>query len=425
MRLGPLGEMDRREALEVAGAAWRRLRALMRNTPGLAVLSFLLAVVLWYFVTDTENPTLIDVYPSPISVEPVNVTEALAVANQLPAVQVRISAPADRWERLTPANFKAVVDLNGFGARSQEVPVRVEVDGVRGVRVIDVQPRTIVVNLEDLATRQVSVAARAVGSPPLGYQIGAVTPQTTSARVSGPESLVALIDQAVADVNVTGLTVNVQQNVVLKAVGTGGAEIRGVRLEPTNVPVNVEVIQTTIVRTVPLAVDVAGEPDPGYAVSRVASSPSAIQVQGPIEVLQQIDRIRLSAVSVAGARSDVVRSVQIPLPAGLSYVDRDRATVTVTITAAAGSRRTTLAVEVLNVAPGRVARVQGSGSVDVILDGPLPVLNAMAAGELRATVDAGGASTGTLTLQVNVKAPDGVTVKSVQPASVTVTIGGP
>ena len=425
MRLGPLGEMDRREALEVAGAAWRRLRALMRNTPGLAVLSFLLAVVLWYFVTDTENPTLIDVYPSPISVEPVNVTEALAVANQLPAVQVRISAPADRWERLTPANFKAVVDLNGFGARSQEVPVRVEVDGVRGVRVIDVQPRTIVVNLEDLATRQVPVAARAVGSPPLGYQIGAVTPQTTSARVSGPESLVALIDQAVADVNVTGLTVNVQQNVVLKAVGTGGAEIRGVRLEPTNVPVNVEVIQTTIVRTVPLAVDVAGEPDPGYAVSRVASSPSAIQVQGPIEVLQQIDRIRLSAVSVAGARSDVVRSVQIPLPAGLSYVDRDRATVTVTITAAAGSRRTTLAVEVLNVAPGRVARVQGSGSVDVILDGPLPVLNAMAAGELRATVDAGGASTGTLTLQVNVKAPDGVTVKSVQPASVTVTIGGP
>lgn len=425
MRWGPFGEMDRREALEVAGAAWRRLRALMRDTPGLAVLSFLLAVVLWYFVTDTENPTLIDVYPSPISVEPVNVTEALAVANQLPAVQVRISAPADRWERLTPANFKAVVDLNGFGARSQEVPVRVEVGGVRGVRVVDIQPRTIIVNLEDLATRQVSVVARAVGSPPLGYQIGAVTPQTTSARVSGPESLVALIDQAVADVNVTGLTVNVQQNVVLKAVGTGGAEIRGVRLEPTNVPVNVEVIQTTIVRTVPLAVDVAGEPDPGYAVSRVASSPSAIQVQGPIEALQQIDRIRLPAVSVAGARSDVVRSVQIPLPAGLSYVDRDRATVTVTITPAAGSRRTTLAVEVLNVAPGRVARVQGSGSVDVIIDGPLPVLNAMAAGELRAAVDAGGASTGALTLQVNVKAPDGVTVKSVQPASVTVTIGGP
>jgi len=425
MRLGPLGEMDRREALALAGAGWRRLRALVRRTPGLALLSLLLAVALWYFVTDTENPTLVDVYPSPVSVEPVNVTEALAVANQLPAVQVRISAPADRWERLTPANFKAVVDLNGFGARSQEVPVRVEVEGVRGVRVIDVQPRTIIVNLEDLATRQVSVVARAVGSPPLGYQIGAVTPQTASARVSGPESLVALIDQAVADVNVTGLTVNVQQNIVLKAVGTGGAEIRGVRLEPANVPVNVEVIQTTIVRTVPLAVDVAGEPDPGYAVSRVASSPSAIQVQGPIEVLQQIDRIRLPAVSVAGARSDVVRSVQIPLPAGLSYVDRDRATVTVTVTPAAGSRRTTLAVEVLNVAPGRVGRVSGSGSVDVIIEGPLPVLNATAVSELRATVDAAGAALGTLTLQVNVRTPEGVTVKSVQPATVTVTIGAP
>lgn len=417
--------MDRREAIEVAGATWRRLRMLMRNTPGLAALSLLLAVVLWYFVTDTENPTLIDVYPSPISVEPVNVTEALAVANQLPAVQVRISAPADRWERLTPANFRALVDLNGFGARSQEVPVRVEVEGVRGVRVVDVQPRTVIVNLEDVATRQVSVTARAVGSPPLGYQIGAIAPQTTSARVSGPESLVALIDQAVAEVNVTGLTVNVQQNVVLKAVGTGGAEIRGVRIEPANVPVNIEVIQTTIVRTVPLAVEVGGEPDPGYAVSRVASSPSAIQVQGPIEALQQIDRIRLPAVSVAGARSDVVRSVQIPLPAGISYVDRDRATVTVTITPASGSRRTTIAVEAINVPSGRVARIQGSGSVEVILEGPLPVLNAMVSGDLRATVDVAGAGTGTLSLQVTVRAPDGVSVKSVQPATVTVTIGGP
>lgn len=425
MRLGPVGDMSRGEAMEVATATWRRARALMRNTPGLAALSFMLAIVLWYFVTDTENPTLIDVYPSPISVESVNVTEALAVANQLPAVQLRISAPADRWERLTPANFRALVDLNGFGARSQEVPVRVEVEGVRGVRVVDVQPRTVVVNLEDLATRQVSVAARGVGSLPLGYQIGAITPQTARARVSGPESLVALIDQAVAEVNVTGLTVNVQQNVVLKAVGTGGAEIRGVRLEPTNVPVNVEVIQTTIVRTVPLAVEVAGEPDPGYAVSRVASSPSAIQVQGPIELLQQIDRIRLPAVSVAGARSDVVRSVLIPLPAGLSYVDRDRATVTVTITAAAGSRRTTLAIEPIGVPGGRIARVQGSGSVEVILEGPLPVLNAMVSGDLRATVDVAGASTGTFSLQVNVKAPDGVSVKSVQPATVTVTIGGP
>ena len=60
-----------------------------------------------------------------------------------------------------------------------------------------------------------------------------------------------------------------------------------------------------------------------------------------------------------------------------------------------------------------------------MLEGPLPVLNAMASGDLRATVDVNGTPSGTLTLQVNVKAPDGVTVKSVLPASVTVTIGGP
>jgi YbbR domain-containing protein len=53
------------------------------------------------------------------------------------------------------------------------------------------------------------------------------------------------------------------------------------------------------------------------------------------------------------------------------------------------------------------------------------VLNAMASGDLRATVDVAGVSTGTVSLQVTVKAPDGVSVKSVQPATVIVTIGGP
>lgn len=418
-------EPERQRSIDVARSTWQRVATIVRRTPRLAALSLLIGATIWYVVTDTENPTVVDVLPSPVTVEPVNVADDLAVANQLPAVQIRLSAPADRWERLSPENFRVLVDLNGLGARSQEVPLRVEVDGARGVRVIDVQPRSVVVNLERLAVRQVPVEGNAVGSPPLGYQLTAVTPQVASVKVVGPESLVQLVDRAVADVNVTGLTVKVQQSVPLKAVGAGGAEIRGVRLDPRLVNIAVDMTQSTIVRTVPLTVEVAGDPEAGYRVTRVSTSPAAIQVQGPIELLAQIDRVRLPAVSVNGVRSDVVRSVQIPTPEGLSLVDRDRATVTVTVAPATGSLRTRLAVDVTAVGVGRVGRVAGSGSVEVILEGPLPVLNALAPGEVRATVDASGATTGTLTLPVTIRTPEGITVQSVQPATVTVTIGAP
>lgn len=420
MRLPGPDRQRRAEALELARDAWRRAKAAVRRTPGLFLVSLLLGVSLWVFVTDTENPTIVDFFPQPITVEAVNVSESLAVANQLATVNVRISAPSDRWEDLTAANIRAYVDLKDFGARSQDVPILVEVQGISGIRVLDIEPRSITVNLEDLVTRNVPVRARTVGSLPTGYELGNMAPATTLVQVSGPESLVALVSEAAADVNVTGLTVGVEQGVTLKPLGDGGAEVRGVRLEPDTVRVAVEINQSTLVRTLPLTVEIVGNPDPGFRVSSVVTSPAAILVQGPIEALQQIDSIALPSVNVNAARTDIVRSVAIPLPPGLSFVDRERATVTVSIAPMSGSFRLSLAVATEGLASGASATVT-PGNIEVVLEGPLPVLNALGTADVRATVDLIG-RVGTVTVPVSITVPEGVTIASVQPQSVAVTI---
>jgi YbbR domain-containing protein len=421
VQLPSLPDNRRTEALELARDAWRRASAAVRRTPGLLALSFLLGISLWVFISDTENPTVVDFFPTPIPVEAVNVGDALAVANQLAPVDVRVAAPTDSWQELTSANFRAFVDLKGFDARSQEVTVQVEVIGVRGVRVVDTAPRSIVVNLEDLVSREVPVRARSVGSPPLGYELGAMTPSAASVLVFGPESLVNLVSEAVAEINVTGLTVGVDQSVSLKPQGSGGAEIRGVRLEPAGVRLAVDVIQSTVVRTVPLSAAVIGEPEPGYRVSAIVVSPAAVQVRGPIEVLQQLDEIRLPSVNIARARTDLVRSVSIPLPAGLEFVGQERATVTVNVGPAEGSLRTTLFVAVTNVPQNHTARAEPA-NVEVVLQGPLPLINAFVASDARAVVDVGGRSGGSVDLPVSVTAPEGVIISLVTPSTVTVTI---
>lgn len=401
--------------------AWRRALGSLRRTPGLLVLAFLLAVALWVFVTDTENPTIVDTFPQPIQVEAVNVRDNLGVANRLPAVNVRVSAPSDEWENLTAADFRATVDLNGLDARAQEVPVQVEVEGVRGARVIESDPRSIVVNLEDEVSKNVPVETRAIGSLPIGYELGNVTPATATVTVTGPESLVELVAEAAADVNVTGLTVSVEQTVPLKPLGAGGSEIGGVRIEPTTMRVMLEVNQSTIQRTVPLTVDVSGTPAAGFRVTSVNVSPPAIQVQGALEAVQQVDAVELAPVNVNGARSDIARSVAIPLPDGLQFAGNERVTITVTIEAATGSTRTTITPTAINLADTLQASF-GPSTVQVDLAGPLPVLNALGTGDLVAEVDLGGLFAGTYTLPAVVRTPDGVTVESVQPETVDVTI---
>jgi YbbR domain-containing protein len=76
------------------------------------------------------------------------------------------------------------------------------------------------------------------------------------------------------------------------------------------------------------------------------------------------------------------------------------------------------------VRQGLVARVN-PGSVTVIVDGPLPKLNALQAGAVRATVDASNLGAGTADVRVDTTAPEGVTVRQVQPATVSVTLAPP
>lgn len=416
--------MRRDELVELGRDSWRRASGSVRRTPGLILISFLLAVSLWVFVTDTENPTIVDYFPQPIQVEAVNVPDALGVANQLPTINVRVSAPTDQWDDLTAANFRAVVDLNGFDARAQEVPVQVEISGVRGARVVETDPRGITVNLEDLVSRAVRVQTRAIGSLPIGYELGEITPAIPSVTVTGPESLVELVAEAAADVNVTGLTVSVEQTVSLKPLGAGGSEIRGVRLDPSTVRVALDVNQSTIVRTVPLTVEVSGTPAPGFRVTSVSIAPPAVQVQGALESVQQVDAIALAPVNVNGARSDIVRSVAIPIPEDLQFVSTERATITVTIEAVEGATRTSTFPVAVNLGDGLRASFEPA-TVEVELTGPLPVLNALPPGEFAAEVDLAGLSTGTYTLPVRMRLPEGVSATSVQPESVTVTIDRP
>jgi hypothetical protein len=78
-------------------------------------------------------------------------------------------------------------------------------------------------------------------------------------------------------------------------------------------------------------------------------------------------------------------------------------------------------VQAVGLAQGLVAEVDPA-SVQITLAGTMPALNAIPPDQVIAVVDATGRGPGTYTLDVNPRVPSGVSVQSVQPARVTVTI---
>jgi YbbR domain-containing protein len=395
---------------------WRRV-----VTPiALALLSLFAAITIWIAVTDAENPNRVAVFSGAIEVRAVNVPEGLAVASiREPSVSLRVSATEDDFAELTVADFRAEVDLSGVRQSSDQL-VLARVVSDKDVEITEVAPAFVTVTLEPVATKLVPVQANIVGSPPQGYSVGDVESNPTTVRVTGATSLVNLVATAGADVTVTGLRASLQQRTELTPRDSRGADIRGVRVEPSNTDLRVPVAQQEVTLALTVVPTVQGTLADGYNLIGVSSDPPAIAVTGSLEVLQAASFLGTEPIDVTGLRADTTRTVRLRLPAGLA-VARDSVSVRIRVQPASGEMTLSLAPEVTGVADGLRATLQTS-TLEVRLRGQLPVLREIQPGEIKATVSAAGLSEGVQILRPEIAVPEGVEVAAIDPAQVVVVL---
>ena len=276
-------------------------------------------------------------------------------------------------------------------------------------------------NLEQIVTREIPVDARIVGTLPRGFAAGEAVPDPANVEVSGPESLVGLVVSAGADINVTGLTLGISQSLRLVARGAGGGEIRRITIMPPNVRIDVAIEQTVLTSSRPLSVELLGQPAHGYRVDGIQIQPAVFVVEGSFDVLQTIDSLALGQVLLDGARANlsVVRSPT--LPPGVSAVSPEDVDVIVSIAPIQGSTAITVVPRLIGVPTG-LRGALGQLVITVVIEGDLPILNALDARDIRAEVDASGLVAGVSQVDVLIEAPPGVRVREVRPPLLELTL---
>ena len=416
------------ESLERLGkvvlAALREGFDVVWHTKSLGILSFALAIAVWFFVVDVENETRTDFFPGVMPVEAVNVPQGLAVSSlSQPQVRVRISADKDIWDDISVNDFKATIDLSGIKQREATVSVRVTVD--RGdVDVDEVDPPQVVVDLEPVITRAVPVKARLVGAVALGYSLSESKVSPEEVGISGPASLVNLVDAVVADVNVTGLRVSLEQEFTLTARDAQGGDIDGVNLDQDTAKVSLTIVKQDFTLVYIVNPSVTGNVAAGYRVSAVEADPAFVGVSGPLEVLQSIDVLTTENIAVDGAKSDVVRSVRLRLLEGARVDGGGEVVVTVRVVPARGESVFTVAVKTSGANPNAVTTVLPP-TVSVTVAGEMPSLDALAVDKIAATVNLSDLPSGTHRMTPVIELPAGFQLVKVDPPEVVVTIAGP
>jgi len=391
------------------------------------LLALVLAVIVWVTAVTAANPDETQTFPTPVQIEFIGQDPSLMMTGTVVRqVQVTLRAPHTIWETLLSGEvpIHAIVDLTGMKAGTQTVPVQVQI-ATRPIRVISVNPQSFNLSLEQMETKTLPVELSYSGQPAIGYKAGDVVINPMEVVISGPQSTVDKVEHIRANLDVTNARQDIAVSLPVHAVTGDGVEVGGVSVSPDTIQVSLPVVQQGGYRDLAVKVMITGKLASGYRMTNITATPLTVTVYSEnIPLIESLPGyVETTSLDLSGASSTVATQLPLNLPNGVLLIGDQTVSVQIEIVPIEDSRPVAFRqVEVVGLENGLQANVSPT-TVDVILAGPLPTLNALQPSDVHVRVDLSGLGVGTYQLVPDIMIVEqGVTVQSILPGTVEVTI---
>jgi YbbR domain-containing protein len=402
------------------------LRWLLKNLSTL-LLAFILAVIVWVSAVWAADPNETHVLARSIPIEFIGQAPNLQVfGNPQTNITLTLNAPNSVWRELNnnTESVRAWVDLTNLEAGEHTLPVQIQVVP-RLVRVVTQVPEEITIQLEPLVTMSFSVGLELTGTPPTGYKTSQPIIDPGVVVVTGPESLVSKVKEVKLALDVTGETETLDVTLAPLLMDVDGRIITDLVITPEMVQVTVPInllggYRYVIIRPVTL-----GLVSNGYKLTNIYVTPPGLVVfSSDPQLLEDLPGyVETKEIDLTNANDDFETLVELNLPEGVSAIGDPKVLIQVSIAAIESSLAVSVPVEVIGLVPGLQATVSPV-TVDVILSGPVPVLNSLEPSDIRVKIDLTGFSEGNFQLLPVVDfLPEGVSIVSILPSTIEVTVG--
>ncbi|HVP22152.1 MAG TPA: CdaR family protein [Anaerolineaceae bacterium] len=403
-------------------------RTIVRYLPSF-VLAFALSVAVWITAVTSSDPVEERVYPRTVPVDIVGQDPSLVITSEPPQpITITLSAPRSIWDRITNEQIpmRAVADLSGLKAGTHNVPI-VPQPGIAPARVVSFSPGSFTVVLEELTTRTLPIQMNRRGDPAIGFQAETPALSQDQVSISGPKSIVERAAQVFAVLDLTGATETINRTLPLQVVDSNGNQISGgITLTPNQVTVTQVITQRGGFRNVVVKVIVVGTVATGYRLTNITVSPPAVTVfsTNPQLVNNLPGYIETQPLNINNIKQDFDSHQALNLPTGVSVVGDSNVLVQVGVAAIEGSLTFSNNKVEVDGLPATFSATVSPETVDVILSGPLPVLDTVRPESLRVYVDLSDVTrigNYQRTPRVELRLPD-LTVESILPESVEVMV---
>ena len=389
--------------------------------------AFVMALAVWVAAVTAADPDEVRPYPDPIPIEIVGQDPSLVITGDIPQqVELTLRAPQSVWEKMLTegSDIRAILDLSGLSDGVHTLEIQIQIP-TRPVRIESATPRTATVTLEPLDTQTFPIDLSISGEPAIGYQAGDPSLEPNEVVVSGPQSQVKQVAQVRALINLAGARESVDQTVSVQAVDENNQVVVGLGINPAETLLKIPVSQQGGYRDLAVKVVVQGQVASGYRLANITVFPPVVTVYSgdPTLVNSLPGVLETQPLDLEDANDELTTRLGINLPEGVSLVGEQTVLVRVNVSPIQSSLTiSNKAIEIEGLPAGWYAQ-PAPDNVDVILSGPLPLLDTLSPQEVRVIVDVTDLDEGAhqLTPKIDVLVSD-INVESILPGTVEVVI---
>mgnify|MGYP002591257727 CR=1 FL=1 len=366
------------------------------------VLAVILAVGVWLYVINVENPTstaTIRDIPVTIEGEDTLAERGLMITDQdQDSVTLKLSGRKKTLMKLSRKNIELTLDVSSVTSEgehtlncSYEFPNSM---GADSVSITDWDDLRITVTVEKQVSKEIPVRGEFIGTEAEGFLAGTVTTDPSTITIQGPAETLEGISYALASVGGKEINETLVESTNLVLMGTDGtpAERKNVTASTETVEVTVPVSQVV---SLPLTIELV---DGGGATAdtvTVEISPKTITVAAAKEGETLPESISLGTIDLSTVLGDTSYYMPVPLPEGVTIWGSQNAYAAVRLTF---DQLTTKQVLVENITyenvPQGYSVEPASKGIYVWVRGRDDLVRGLDAGQIQVTVDLSGASTG-------------------------------
>jgi len=281
-----------------------------KNTTGLKIISLVLAVMLWLFVTN-QNIIITRKEITGVKLNHINLKEGLK-ASHTDKVSVEIIGTPKK-----AADINAYVDLKGLEPGIYTLPVKVE--PLRGARVTKIRPERVSVQVFKTGENIFPVNYRVQKPPPAGYTVEGIVTIPEKCLVKGPEEVMRRVASVVTFLDLTDQTETSSFYAPVRALDARGETVRdNITLIPDQVKVYVVVGQERTLTKVAVNPTLTGKLPDGYVLGDVRAEPAEVTLISTPGSQAPTFRVTTSPVSLESHTAPFMEEAVVIVPQGVS-----------------------------------------------------------------------------------------------------------